>query len=626
MYKLIIEDDEGHTTVVPLVKDEITIGRKEGNTIRLTERNVSRHHARLIKNNGSVFIEDLDSYNGVKVNGDKITARTTIREGDLVEIGDYHFALQWVGEEMRQTPPSQPGGVIPVTTPDGASVAPAATPRPPVTTSPGTPPVTPAAQPASQSDGATAVLKVPVEEKKEEVGRVREIPDQQAGQLAVTTTELSGQQFKLNRTEMILGRTQDCEICLPHRSVSSRHAKIVYDGGIYRILDLDSANGVLVNGEEYSRVDLRRGDTIELGHVRIRYMAPGDVYQPEPDLAMRDDGRTLVDAAAAEEDQIRAPGSGKKFGLIALVVLVLGAGGYAAYHFASSGGTDSVPDETGPSATGAPPAPREDPAAADFRDGVEKLENRFLDAAEAAFMAAREKNPDYPGLDSMIEKVQTEKQHAKAFENLQKAIMEKNHDEAWHLINEIPEDSLYAKDVVDIKPEVRKNYIAMHLRKAEKYKEAGVFDKAVKHVDEVLIEKPDDPVALKLKRQILRMQKARAKPPEDRVAVKPETGRKVRKDGHRKKRKQAKDLIEQGKALERKRSYAEAIASYRKALGLQPSNCEAHLRLGAVYAKTGDANRGAQHYRRFVDLCPKHMMAPRVRMILKQFETYKKSY
>jgi len=34
--KLIIEDDEGRKTVVPLVRDEITIGRQEGNTIRLT--------------------------------------------------------------------------------------------------------------------------------------------------------------------------------------------------------------------------------------------------------------------------------------------------------------------------------------------------------------------------------------------------------------------------------------------------------------------------------------------------------------------------------------------------------------------------------------------------------------
>ena len=86
MYKLIIEDDEGKTTVVPLIRDEITIGRKEGNTIRLTERNVSRRHAKLVKSNGSVFIEDLTSYNGIKVNGDRIAGRAPVNEGDRVMV------------------------------------------------------------------------------------------------------------------------------------------------------------------------------------------------------------------------------------------------------------------------------------------------------------------------------------------------------------------------------------------------------------------------------------------------------------------------------------------------------------------------------------------------------------
>ena len=67
MYKLIIEDDEGKTTVVPLIRDEITIGRKEGNTIRLTERNVSRRHAKLVKQNGSIFIELAQLTSGQKL-------------------------------------------------------------------------------------------------------------------------------------------------------------------------------------------------------------------------------------------------------------------------------------------------------------------------------------------------------------------------------------------------------------------------------------------------------------------------------------------------------------------------------------------------------------------------------
>src|SRR5262245_57627886 len=94
MYKLIIEDDEGKTTVVPLIRDEITIGRKEGNTIRLTERNVSRRHAKLLKQNGSILIEDLTSYNGIKVNGERIAGRSPIAEGDRIQIGDYQLALK----------------------------------------------------------------------------------------------------------------------------------------------------------------------------------------------------------------------------------------------------------------------------------------------------------------------------------------------------------------------------------------------------------------------------------------------------------------------------------------------------------------------------------------------------
>src|SRR5512139_2385420 len=94
MFKLVIQDDEGKTTVVPLIRDEITIGRKEGNTIRLTERNVSRRHARVVRQNGSILIEDLDSYNGVKVNGQRIAGRVQVTESDRIQIGDYLLELK----------------------------------------------------------------------------------------------------------------------------------------------------------------------------------------------------------------------------------------------------------------------------------------------------------------------------------------------------------------------------------------------------------------------------------------------------------------------------------------------------------------------------------------------------
>ena len=92
--KLIIEDDEGRKTVIPLVRDEISIGRQEGNTIRLTERNVSRRHARLLKRAGHVLIEDVGSSNGVRVNGERIEDQIPLFDGDRVQIGDYGLAVE----------------------------------------------------------------------------------------------------------------------------------------------------------------------------------------------------------------------------------------------------------------------------------------------------------------------------------------------------------------------------------------------------------------------------------------------------------------------------------------------------------------------------------------------------
>src|SRR5271165_6987381 len=98
MWKLVIEDDEGKRTVVPLTRDRYSIGRKEGNTIRLTERNVSRQHAQIVRSPRAgppaFVLEDLSSYNGVFVNGLRIGDPQELANGDLVQIGDYLIVLE----------------------------------------------------------------------------------------------------------------------------------------------------------------------------------------------------------------------------------------------------------------------------------------------------------------------------------------------------------------------------------------------------------------------------------------------------------------------------------------------------------------------------------------------------
>ena len=92
--KLVIEDDQGSRREVALDRDEITIGRREDNVVHLPDRNVSRRHARLLRKEGSVLLEDLRSANGTRVNGVRISEPVSIANGDLVRIGDYGVALR----------------------------------------------------------------------------------------------------------------------------------------------------------------------------------------------------------------------------------------------------------------------------------------------------------------------------------------------------------------------------------------------------------------------------------------------------------------------------------------------------------------------------------------------------
>jgi predicted component of type VI protein secretion system len=92
--KLVIEDEAGTRSTVPFAGEPIVVGRApEGVTFRLTDRNVSRRHARFVLQNGSAFVEDLGSLLGTRVNGERISGKRRLRDGDLVQIGDYDLAV-----------------------------------------------------------------------------------------------------------------------------------------------------------------------------------------------------------------------------------------------------------------------------------------------------------------------------------------------------------------------------------------------------------------------------------------------------------------------------------------------------------------------------------------------------
>lgn len=68
-----------------------------------------------------------------------------------------------------------------------------------------------------------------------------------------------------------IGRQSECEIHLEDSQISRRHAEIIRDGSGWAILDLQSTNGTLVNGERVSQHHLRNGDVVTVGTTTIRY-------------------------------------------------------------------------------------------------------------------------------------------------------------------------------------------------------------------------------------------------------------------------------------------------------------------------------------------------------------------
>jgi len=95
------------------------------------------------------------------------------------------------------------------------------------------------------------------------------------GLATVTVGELQ-HDVVLRGDRMVVGRLQDCDICLSDANTSRRHAAFVaLPAGGWEIEDLGSTNGTFVNGNQVDRAGLNDGDIVELGVTRLVYHGPG---------------------------------------------------------------------------------------------------------------------------------------------------------------------------------------------------------------------------------------------------------------------------------------------------------------------------------------------------------------
>src|SRR5205823_1652868 len=75
------------------LRSDVTIGRGPGNTVRLTDPSVSRHHARIWRRDGQLVIADLGSSHGTWVDGVRISGPTALGDSSKIRLGDQQLAI-----------------------------------------------------------------------------------------------------------------------------------------------------------------------------------------------------------------------------------------------------------------------------------------------------------------------------------------------------------------------------------------------------------------------------------------------------------------------------------------------------------------------------------------------------
>ncbi|MCK6510882.1 FHA domain-containing protein [Myxococcota bacterium] len=111
MFTVVVQEKGGKSQRLQFNKNEITVGRVQGNDIVLPKGNVSKRHSKIVFKEGKFIVVDLKSTNGTYVNGHKIASPQVIKSTDKVFIGDFVIEIEEGanGEAAMGAPPPMPG-------------------------------------------------------------------------------------------------------------------------------------------------------------------------------------------------------------------------------------------------------------------------------------------------------------------------------------------------------------------------------------------------------------------------------------------------------------------------------------------------------------------------------------
>ncbi len=197
-------------------------GRSQGNHIYIKDPSVACSHFRIYRSGQQFSVYDLGTKNGTQVNGENVD-KVDLSDSDTIQAGGVQMKFELVDEATR--------GRLASSAPDSD-------------------------EGDAQSTNGGVLTKTRASQPA----------------LVVIDGQDQGKTFSLKgKSQFKIGRSVTSDLLLSDGKVSRDHCVIESVRDQHIIIDLESANGTVVNGDRVKKVVLKEGDFIRLGYTMLKY-------------------------------------------------------------------------------------------------------------------------------------------------------------------------------------------------------------------------------------------------------------------------------------------------------------------------------------------------------------------
>jgi len=212
-------------------QDIVTLGRHSSNDIQIVHSGASRLHCKIIFEEGNFFLIDPGSANGTLLNGKKIPLKRNqlLKNNDIVGVESYEVTFKTMDRVAIKAP--------------------------------------------GENTDEVALRVV-----REVLGSLQ---NKDFPTLEIIAGPNVGKVIELNKDiqEIILGRSESCDVPLNDAMISRRNTRIKSDWSGVTVFDLNSKNGTTVNGSNITEHLLKNGDEIGIGETRVIYHNPKEAFR-----------------------------------------------------------------------------------------------------------------------------------------------------------------------------------------------------------------------------------------------------------------------------------------------------------------------------------------------------------